>query len=139
MKFTQYVLPVVAGAMAGMILISFGQQGMQLVYPMPAGTNINDKVGLGRAIAQMPMGAFVLLLANYCVCSFLAGIIATYVAKRVTGRPAIVVGIVLTLAGVANVVTIPHPLWFSIVSCLVYLPCSYLGYLVARKKAANMM
>jgi hypothetical protein len=29
----------------------------------------------------------------------------------------------------------PYPLWFAIVSMLVYMPFAYLGYLVVRKKA----
>ena len=82
----------------------------------------------------MPGKVFGLLLVNYAVASFIAGLTATLIARRNTMRPAIVVGIVLTLAGLYNVLFLPHPLWFALVNLLVYLPFTFIGYLLVRKK-----
>lgn len=130
MKFTQYVLPVVVGAMSGMMLITFGEMIIGKLYPVDQ----HDADAIIKSIQTLPVNAFLLLIVNYMICSFLAGLISTFVAKRATARPAVVIGIVLTLAGLYNVIYLPHPLWFSIVSLLVYIPCAYFGYLVARKK-----
>ena len=137
MRITQYVLPVVVGAMVGMILITLGEMWIETLYPLPAGTDKYDVDSLARAMKTMPDKAFVLLLVNYAICSFLSGLIATLISKRVTLRPPLVVGIVLTLAGLYNVINLPHPLWFSVLNLLVYLPFAYLGYLVIRKKTAG--
>jgi len=134
MEITKYVLPVVVGAMSGMILITIGEMGIHHLYPLPPGTDSYDVDSLAKGLKDMPKNFFHLLLLNYIACSFLAGLIATLVAKRNTARPAIVVGIVLTLAGLYNVIYLPHPLWFSIVNLLVYLPFAYFGYLLVRKK-----
>jgi hypothetical protein len=133
MGITRYVLPVVIGAMSGMILISLGEMWIETIYPLPPGTDKYDVVSLAKAIAAMPEHAFVLLLINYLAASFAAGVISTLVAKRNTVRPAFVVGIVLTLAGLYNVVSLPQPVWFSIAGLLVYIPFTYLGYRVVRK------
>jgi hypothetical protein len=135
MQVTKYVLPVVIGAMSGMILITRGEMVIHNMYPLPPGTDLYDTDSLAKAIKLMPTSAFLFLLANYILCSFLAGIITSLVANRTASRPAFIVGIVLTLAGLYNVVALPQPVWFSVLNLLVYLPLCYLGYLTVRKKA----
>lgn len=137
MEFTKYVLPVVVGSMSGMILITVGEIGIHQLYPLAPGTDMYDAESLAKAMAQLPSNAFMLLLLNYIVCSFLAGLIATLVAGRTAIRPAIIVGIVLTLAGLYNTISLPHPLWFSILNMLVYLPFAWLGYLAVRQKTKH--
>lgn len=114
---TKHILPVVVGAMSAMILIRLCESGVHALYPMPFSTAV-----------------LALLLVNYMVCSFIGGIISTLVAGRISAIPAIVIGIVLTLAGLYNVINLPQPLWFSIVNLLVYLPFSYAGCKVVQKK-----
>ncbi len=135
MQITKYVLPVVVGAMSGMILITLGEMAIHHMYPLPPGTDLYDADSLAKAMKQMPESALLFLLVNYVISSFLAGIIATLISGRVTLRPALVVGIVLTLAGLYNVIVLPHPMWFSMLNLLVYLPFVYLGYLAVRKKS----
>ena len=137
MRITQYVLPVVIGAMGGIMLITTGEMYIETMYPLAPGTDKYDVDSLAKGMKAMPDKAFILLLVNYIVCSFLAGLIATLVAKRITGRPAFVVGIVLTLAGIYNTLYLPHPAWFSVVNLMVYLPFAYLGYLLTRRKPVS--
>jgi hypothetical protein len=134
MGVTKYVLPVVVGAMSGIILITLGEMGIQHIYPLPAGIHLNDKPALAAAMSQMPFNAFLLLLVNYLICSFVAGIASSLVAGRRTAQPAVVVGIALTLAGLFNSVTLPQPLSFSIISIVAYLPMAYAGFLAVRKR-----
>ena len=136
MGVTKYILPVIAGATGGMILISCGEWCMHLLYPMPPGSDPLRAASLADYIANLPTQAFVILIVNYIVCAFLAGIIASVVVRRASSTPAIVVGIVLTLAGLFNAIHMPQPLWVSIASVLVYLPFTYLGYIVVRKPVA---
>lgn len=136
MKFTRYILPVVVGAMAAMMLIKVGEYFITAKY-FPLHVDVNDKAALATAIASMPSAAFLALLANYAVASFLGGLIAAIVAGRQVMRPSIIVGVVLTLAGLFTVISIPHPMWFTIVNLLVYIPCASLGYLTVRKSPAQ--
>ncbi len=133
MQITKYILPVVAGTMAAMMLILLGETAIIKMY-LPPGTNQNDTEAIANAVKHMPLSAFLFLLVNYIICSFIAGIISTLIAKRIAIRPALVVGIVLTLAGLYNVVSIPHPMWFSVLNLFIYLPFTYFGYLAIRKK-----
>jgi hypothetical protein len=134
MQVTKYVLPVVVGAMCGMILITLGEMWIETMYPLLPGTDKYDAESLAKSIKLMPDKAFIMLLVNYIVCSFFAGLIATLVSKREAMRPAVIVGLVLTLAGLYNVINLPHPLWFTVLNLIVYMPFAYLGYLAVRKK-----
>ncbi len=138
MKAAKYVLPVVAGAIVGMVLIKLGETLISKLYPLPAGIDQNNIEALAKAVAAMPKAAFGLLLLNYAVSSFAAGLTATLVAGRTMMRPAVIVGIILTLGGIFNVVTFPRqPAWFSVSNLLVYLPFALIGYALAKKRPAQ--
>ncbi len=134
MNFTKYVLPVVVGSAAGMILIKMGELMLGKMYTLPEVTDLNNLVPLKAAIMALPVSAFALLLVNYIIASLVSGIASTLVIKRESGVPAIVAGLVLTAGGIANIIRIPHPLWFSIANLLTYIPCAWLGYFVLRNK-----
>ena len=136
MQVTKYVLPVVVGAMSGMILIILGRNLVFNIYPLLPGTDKYDADSLAKSIKLLPDKGFMLLLVNTVVCSFLAGLVATLVSKRTTIRPPLVVGFVLMLSGLYDVIYLGEPLWFSILNLIVYMPFAWLGYLTVRKKVA---
>ncbi len=138
MSIAKNVLPVVAGAMGAMMLITLGETGIHKMYPLPPGTDIHNKEALSSAIALMPAMAFVLLLVNYVVCSFAGGVISAVVSGRTTKTPSMIVGGLLTLAGVFNLIAVHHPLWFSLINVLVYFPCAYLGYHLLKKEPKSV-
>ncbi len=134
MKASKYVLPVVAGTIAGLLFIKQGENLIGQLYPLPPGIDRHNVDALAKAIADMPKEAFWMLLANYAVCSFIAGLAATLVAGRIIMRPALIVGIILTLCGLFNVITFPkQPIWFSVANLMVYLPFALIGYRAVRK------
>jgi hypothetical protein len=67
-----------------------------------------------------------LVILSYIVGSFFGGMTATGIAKE-KYNPAVIVGGVLTLAGIMNAISIPQPMWVSIVCILVFIPLAYLG------------
>ncbi len=134
MQITKYILPVVVGIILGAILINQGENLVIKFYPLPPGINQHDKEAIAIALKQMPLSAFLFLLVNYALCSLIAGVISTLIAKRTTLIPAIVVGIFLTAGGLFNVISIKHPMWFSILNLFIYLPFTYLGYMAVRVK-----
>jgi hypothetical protein len=133
MKITRYILPVIVGAMTGMILITLGETLLRNQFPLPPGAEKNRQL-LEAALSAMPDKAYLALLVNYLICSFFAGMVATLVAGRTTARPMLVVGIVLTLAGLLNVINLPQRLWFAVTNLLVYIPGAWLGYIAVKKE-----
>ena len=133
----KHALAVIVATAIGMLCITFIRIGLYLVYPLPGGTDLYDAESASKALANMPQAFFILLLAGCAVSSFIAGIAATIISKRIYRTPAIVTAFFITAGGIINVLTIHHPMWFSITSCLVYIPFVLLGYLVSRKKGTH--
>ena len=93
MEITKYVLPVVVwGYVRDDSHRSSAKLGSSTYTPSPLITDLYDAESLAKAVKHMHVVTYILLLVNYSICSFLAGIIATLVAQRTSGRPAVVIG-----------------------------------------------
>ncbi len=86
---------------------------------------------------QVPLGAMVFVILAYAAGSFGGGWVAARLAAARKLRHALVVGGVLMLAGVSNLVTIPHPTWMVIATLVVFLPLAYAGGRLAQRGAAG--
>ena len=138
MTVRKYILPVVAGVMAGMMLQAFIENGIHAMYPPPPGLDFKDKAAIANYMTQVPASAMMLQLLNYFVCSLLAGAVATLFSGRAVSSPALIVGVVITLASVANIIMLPgQPLWFLVVTLILHIPAALLGYAAARAKNLN--
>ena len=130
------VMAVVVGAVTGMILISAGEYIMQLLYPMPQGLDMNNHADMIMYVKQLTNAAFVFLMINYTIGSFGGGIVATLLSQREKPLSAVIVGAILTLGGLFNVLSLPHPLWFTISNLFIYIPMAYAGFRVMARKSS---
>lgn len=120
-------LGLVAGAAVGFVLIAGIQALNQFIYPPPAGLDFNDRAAVAEFIALAPPGALLVVLAGYAVGTFAGAWVAAKVAGRAAVGHALVVGGLFLAAGVANVVMLPHPGWFTAASLAVFVPAAWLG------------
>ncbi len=133
MRIWKNILAVIVGIITALILISAGEYIMQYMFPLPAGTNTKDSKALVAAFAHMPASAFIFLLINYMIASFMGGLVATLTSGRTKAIPALIIGVFLTVAGIAYNLQVPNPTWFAIISLLVYIPMAYGGFTTVRK------
>ena len=129
-KIFMNLFATIAGAVVAMICISLIEVQCSSIYPTPAGVNFKDPVQLKAFLDSRPIGAYVLVLLGYAIGSFAGGFIATFLSGRIDMKRALIVGSLLTAAGLFN----PDPIWFKIISSLIYLPMAFLGFMVAKKK-----
>ena len=119
--------------MLGMMLQVLGEKAIHAIYPPAATMQLNNKEDYVAYVATLPAMAFILLLVNYVVCTTIAGAVATLIPDVDTRRPALVVGIILTLGAIFNAMFMPfQPMWVSAVSVLVMLPSALAGYAVGK-------
>lgn len=128
------ILSIALGFLIGFIVIALIEASNILIYPPPAGLDLNDPVALEAYVAQVPTGAKVIVLFAWAVGTFAAGLTAAKVATKSKITHALIVGGVFMMAGIYNMLTIPTPLWFWIVGLIIYLPAAYLGGIVATNK-----
>jgi hypothetical protein len=123
------LLGVFGGLALAMAMVYVLQGIGQQIYPPPAGLDPADREAFSAAVAAMPLMALVMVLVAYALGTF-AG---AWVAARIGGRPfyAFLVGGVMTMAGMGNLIAVPHPLWFTIVAVLLFLPSAWLASRVA--------
>jgi len=117
---------ILAGIVAAFIAIMAIQMISSILYPMPDGLGLDDKAGLQAHIETLPITAFCLVIASYVLGGLAGGFMATLVSK-VRYFPALIVGGLFTVFAIMNGMAIPQPLWVSVLSVLVFIPCAWLG------------
>jgi hypothetical protein len=125
-------LLAMAGALVSAMLIFMLVQGLNsVIFPPPEGTNLRDPAAMRVFVQSLPPLAFLVVWLSYSLGSFAAGWIAAKYAPRGSMSHALVVGAVLTVVGVMNLVSIPHPTWFVIVNLPEFLLFAWIGGRVA--------
>lgn len=131
------ILGIVAGILVGAVVIFVVQLIGHKVYPVAGTVDISDKEAMAAFVASLPMGALLFVIAAYAAGSFVGGALAAFIGRGARLRHALVVGLFLLVSGVMNLVAIPHPVWFSVLTVLVFLPFAWLGGRVVTGSGAR--
>lgn len=125
------IVAVVAGILAGAVVIF----AVELFSPHqpPADLDLNDKEKLGEWVKALPLSAYFILLLAYFLGSVTGGWVTNSIAGPLRYRPAMLTGFGLFVAGLMNLIAIPHPLWFAAVSSLMYFVGAWIGGRLATK------
>jgi hypothetical protein len=124
------VLAVVAGfVVASVVMMAIESINGRFLYPElgKAAEGMTDKEAVRRLLANAPVGAFLVVIVGWMLGSVAGGWVAARISTRAPAGHALTLGGLLTLAGVANNLMVPPPLWFWIASLLVLLPAAYAG------------
>ena len=112
------ILAALAGIAIAVLIVFIATELNHTVYPPPPELDFSDPDALRPYIATLPIGAFLLLMGGWVVGTFVGSVIAGRIGTaKPWVYPAIVGGLVFT-ATVANLLAIPHPLWFSITALI---------------------
>jgi len=118
---------VIGGAVAGVIVIAVVETVSSMIYPLPSGFDPGDMEALKAHAAQLPLGAFLLVLAGWGGGNLLGSWLATRVAPARHSHPGVIVGVILLAAGIANMLMLPHPAWFWVAALVMFPVCTYFG------------
>lgn len=128
------LLASLAGLVVGSIVTGVVEFVGHQIYPPPAGIDPRDPESIRRAMETISTGALIAVLVAWAIGSMVGGLVAARLATRQPMRCALIAGAMLMLAGIANLILIPHPLWFSIVAVLLFLPAAWAGGRLAGAK-----
>jgi hypothetical protein len=107
---------LLAGLAAAIVVIAAMEFVAAAIYSPPA---------TSEAMANLPTGAFALVLLGYGLGTF-AG---AFLAARI-GRSAVygfVIGAALLAAGLANMMLVPHPTWFWAAGILMFVVTTFIA------------
>lgn len=124
------VLGLVAGSAVNMGLIMLSGN----VIPPPVGADVTTMEGLKASLHLFEARHFVFPFLAHALGTLVGAFVAGLVAGGRSAIPAYVVGGLFLLGGIANVIMLPAPVWFSAVDLiLAYLPFAWLGQALAAR------
>lgn len=129
------VAATIAGIFAGTFVILLVQMIGQSLYPLPLGTNPSDPERMRAAMEDVPAAAMLFVIVAWSAGAF----VGCWSARRIgdSQTPAITVMVLLLLASVYNMITIPSPIWFWVLGVLAFPVFGYFGTRAARGSAMN--
>lgn len=137
MSVLRRILGVILGfvvASAVMMLIEFTNG--HLFYPElgRAAQGMKDPTQIAALMAQAPVGALLVVVLAWLLGAIAGGWAATRIARTESSTAALSLGLLLTLAGIANNLMIPPPLWFWVLGLAVMLPGAWYGARLAGSR-----
>jgi len=128
------ILSVLAGVITGIIVVMAGDFIAHSVFTTPETIDYNDKEALKVMMANIPVAMYAMMLAFWCLSSFLGGLVAGKINPGAWKRSSLITGVMLMAAAITNLIMLPHPMWMVVATVLLYLPCAYAGGSMANRK-----
>ncbi len=127
------IIAVLVGILAGFLIIEMLEFLRQYFLPFQAEI-IAKNDGFPDAqewIDAVPFKHFIFLMFAYLAGSFGAGFLTVTISPH--KMLAFVTGFALLIGIIIQVFSLPHPLWFILISLSIYLPFAYLGGILSMK------
>jgi hypothetical protein len=102
---------LLGGVIAAVLVVVLMDALVGSIYALPAGTDTGNPENLRRAVAALPAGAFLLLLAGWVFAAGVGSYVATRFATQSRAIHGLIVALFVLVATVANLAKIPHPVW----------------------------
>lgn len=134
MPILRSVLAVIAGAVAAMVLIIAMEFINTLLYPMPPGVDLSKPEAFKAWVAQLPVGALLIVLMAQGAGTFVGAWVAALVAGRAPLIHGLIMGLLFLIMGIINLLSLPHPAWFWVPGIAVFPVAALLGAWMARRR-----
>jgi hypothetical protein len=126
------LIAVVAGVVAGGIVVALVEGVGHMFYPPPAGVDVSDPKALAGLMDKIPVGAKIAVVVAWALGSLAGGCTAASFGTNRRTVLALAVGGVLLALGGYSLVTIPHPAWMMALGILLPLPMAWMGSRLKR-------
>jgi hypothetical protein len=121
------ILAVVLGVILSVAILIAIEGLNSLFYPLPEGFDSSNPEALREYVASLPAPAFVTVVVGWFLGTFVGSSLAARLARRKPAVHAVIVGAILTGAGVLNLRAFPHPLWVWVAGLAAFLGASVLA------------
>lgn len=134
--YVRNTLSVIAGLLIGSI-VNMGLITISgSIIPPPEGADVTTVEGLKASMHLFQPKHFVFPFLAHALGTFVGALLAALIAANHKLKFALVIGAFFLAGGIANVLMLPSPVWFTILDLVgAYIPTSYLaGILIIKKK-----
>jgi len=139
-KVVRSVLAVIAGFVAASaVMILTESINGHVLYPElgKAAEGMTDREAVRALMATAPTGALLVVLLGWALGSFVGGFLTARIGRNSPVAHALVLGLLLTLAGIANNLMLPPPVWFWLPTLVAFLPAAIVGARLAPAPSAS--
>lgn len=117
---------VVLGIVAALATVMAVEAASAMAWPPPPGLDFKDLGQMRAFIEGMPLAAKTSVVVAWLLAAFDGGLATVLVARQKT-MLALVPGLVIAAATIANAMMLPHPLWMPATGVLLAVPMAWLG------------
>ena len=128
MKTAKNTLSVVAGIAAAIVTFLIGEYINASIFPAPTTLDYKDADAVKTFYNNQPLTVWVLVLITWAIGSFLCGLLIKLISKSNRNMLPLIAGVLLTLSGILNIFSLPHPTWFIVVGLLIFIPSVLMGH-----------
>jgi hypothetical protein len=120
---------VIGFVVASIVMMIVEVTNGRVLYPglAKSAEGVTDRESLRAIFAGAPIGALLVVILGWTLGGFAGGWTAARVAAHSGVTHGLVLGVLLTCAGIANNLMLPPPLWFWVASLAVLPPSAYAG------------
>ena len=132
-NFLAVVAGLIIGSLVNMGIISISGA----IIPPPAGADVSTSEGLKATMHLFEPKHFIFPFLAHALGTFAGALVTAYFASTNKMRLAFVIGFFFLAGGIASIMMLPSPTWFTVLDLVVaYIPMSYLAAkLVPAEKA----
>jgi hypothetical protein len=124
---------IVAGLVTAVAVMMLIEMAGHAAFPLPEDLGLRNPEAVADPLPSMPVAAKLIV-----VFAWFAGALAGgYVAKRICGRwsAAWAIAVLVAVAGIVNIMMIPHPVWMQIAAIVAPLVGGLVaGHLIPSRK-----
>jgi hypothetical protein len=130
------ILAVIAGAVVGSI-VNMGITTLSgSVIPPPEGADVTTMEGLRASMHLFKPINFLFPFLAHALGTFAGAIVAALMAANHKMKFALIIGVIFLAGGIANIVMLPSPIWFTVVDLAgAYLPMGFMAGKLVEKKS----
>ena len=134
------ILAILAGAVIGAVvnggIVALGPS----IIPPPPGADVTTMEGLRASMHLFGPQNFLMPWLAHAIGTLVGALVAAKIATTGKRRAALIVGALFLVGGIANVMMLPSPLWFTIVDLAgAYMPMAYAGSMLAGGKSQPLV
>lgn len=136
MRILWSLLALLAGAVVGGVAITVLELLAHVAYPLPPGTDWSDPATMQALMAVRPFGAYFAIWLAHVVGTAAAAWTGARFAPRAPLAHGLAVGLLFWIGGIANLLSLSHPLWFWAIELPAYPLAAWAGARRAWRRRA---
>ncbi|TMM59038.1 hypothetical protein FEE95_06285 [Maribacter algarum] len=128
------IISVVLGLASAVLIFLIAEKLNASMHPFPKTLDFSNSKAVKEFFDSQPFLFWLIVLLAWAIGSFICGLVIKIVGKSNNKVLAYVAGGILTLSGIANIFSLPHPTWFIVVGLLIFVPFVLAGHRVFKLK-----